>query len=287
MTPEDGFLSDICEHPDEDAPRLVYADWLEDHGRPLQGEFIRSQILLARLPEDDPRREELEVRGRVLLEGHEHEWVGPLPPAVIGRTFERGFLVGIKMKARGFPRLRAVLDSCPTVRHLHLTAPFRIGEPPVQAVASSPDLARLTSLKISEGCELIGPAEVAALAASPHVGGLTALSLHKNAVGDGGLAAVAGSPRLAGLTSLSLWFDDAEDPAPLGVEGVRALASSPHLTRLATLRLGGCRLRDEACRVLAGAGNLAGLHTLDLRHNTISDAMKGQLRERFRGRVLL
>jgi uncharacterized protein (TIGR02996 family) len=35
MTPEDGFLNDICEHPEEDGPRLVYADWLEDHGRLL------------------------------------------------------------------------------------------------------------------------------------------------------------------------------------------------------------------------------------------------------------
>jgi hypothetical protein len=158
----------------------------------------------------------------------------------------------------------------------------------MQAVASSPHLAQLTSLEISDGYFYVGPAEVAALAASPHVGGLTALSLHNNAMGDGGLAAVAGSPRLAGLTSLSLWFYDLSDPDPafLGVEGVRALASSPHLTRLATLRLGRCRLQDEACLLLAEAGNLAGLHALDLRNNAISDAMKGHLRERFGGRVL-
>src|SRR5262249_24302090 len=128
----------------------------------------------------------------------------------------------------------AVLDSCPTVRHLHLAGPFRRGKPSMQAVASSPDLARLTSLEISDGYFFIGPAEVAALAASPHVGGLTALSLHNNAMGDGGLAAVADSPRLARLTSLSLRFYGLEDPGPafLGIEGVRALASSPHLTRL-------------------------------------------------------
>ena len=158
----------------------------------------------------------------------------------------------------------------------------------MQAVASSPHLARLTSLEISDGYFYIGPAEVAALAASPHVGGLTALSLHNNAMGDAGLAAVADSPRLARLTSLSLRFYGLEDPDPafLGIEGVRALASSPHLTRLATLRLGGCRLLDEACLVLAEATNLACLHTLDLRNNAISDAMKGHLRERFGGHVL-
>ena len=29
---QDAFLRDIIEHRDDDAPRLVYADWLEDHG---------------------------------------------------------------------------------------------------------------------------------------------------------------------------------------------------------------------------------------------------------------
>jgi uncharacterized protein (TIGR02996 family) len=28
------FLEDIKEHPDDDTPRLVLADWLEDHGDP-------------------------------------------------------------------------------------------------------------------------------------------------------------------------------------------------------------------------------------------------------------
>jgi len=107
-------------------------------------------------------------------------------------------------------------------------------------------------------------------------------------MGDAGLAAVADSSRLARLTSLSLRFYGLEDPDPafLGIEGVRALASSPHLTRLATLRLGGCRLMDEACLVLAEAGNLAGLHTLDLRNNAIPDAMKRHLREKFGAHVL-
>jgi uncharacterized protein (TIGR02996 family) len=27
-----GFLSDIVEHPEDDAPRLIYADWLQDQG---------------------------------------------------------------------------------------------------------------------------------------------------------------------------------------------------------------------------------------------------------------
>lgn len=41
-----GFISDICEHPEDDSIRLIYADWLEDHGDPERAEFIRVQVEL-------------------------------------------------------------------------------------------------------------------------------------------------------------------------------------------------------------------------------------------------
>jgi uncharacterized protein (TIGR02996 family) len=34
MSMEQGFLADIGERPDDGTPRLVYADWLEEQGRP-------------------------------------------------------------------------------------------------------------------------------------------------------------------------------------------------------------------------------------------------------------
>jgi uncharacterized protein (TIGR02996 family) len=32
MTQDEAFLEAIREQPDDDAPRLIYADWLEEHG---------------------------------------------------------------------------------------------------------------------------------------------------------------------------------------------------------------------------------------------------------------
>ena len=50
MTPdEQSFLQTIIQNPDSDAPRLVFADWLEEHGQEDRCEFIRIQIELARL----------------------------------------------------------------------------------------------------------------------------------------------------------------------------------------------------------------------------------------------
>src|SRR5205823_3346972 len=31
----------IADAPDDDAPRLVYADWLDEHGQPERAEFVR------------------------------------------------------------------------------------------------------------------------------------------------------------------------------------------------------------------------------------------------------
>src|SRR5688572_3979360 len=54
MMEDAGLLTDILEDPEDDAPRLVYADWLDEHASDESGharaEFIRVQIELARLP---------------------------------------------------------------------------------------------------------------------------------------------------------------------------------------------------------------------------------------------
>src|SRR5436190_18493696 len=79
MDQRQAFLSDICEHPDDDAPRLVFADWLSDHGEADRAEFIRVQIELAKLAEDDPRRPALSRREEELWEAHEDRWRAESP----------------------------------------------------------------------------------------------------------------------------------------------------------------------------------------------------------------
>jgi uncharacterized protein (TIGR02996 family) len=87
-----GFLDDILAHPDDDAPRLIYADWLHDHGQQARAEFIRVQIERARLDEDDPTQDELERREHRLRREHP-EWLTGLPRWVqTSATFRRGFV---------------------------------------------------------------------------------------------------------------------------------------------------------------------------------------------------
>jgi uncharacterized protein (TIGR02996 family) len=46
MSEQAGLLQAIVENPDELLHRLVYADWLEDHGEGLLAQFMRSQCTL-------------------------------------------------------------------------------------------------------------------------------------------------------------------------------------------------------------------------------------------------
>ena len=72
------FLRAILEDPDDDTSRLVYADWLDEHGDPDRAEFIRVQCALARMAEDEDGRWELQARERQLLWRHGKGWAGPL-----------------------------------------------------------------------------------------------------------------------------------------------------------------------------------------------------------------
>src|SRR5258708_673203 len=77
MHEDAAFLRAIREHPDDDAPRLVYADWLDARGD-QRGEFIRLQCELDQLPTGDPTRPERRRREKALLAAHHCEWEAPL-----------------------------------------------------------------------------------------------------------------------------------------------------------------------------------------------------------------
>ncbi len=48
MNHDDPFLGAIREHFDDEAPRLIYADWLEEHGQPKLAELIRVCVSMRR-----------------------------------------------------------------------------------------------------------------------------------------------------------------------------------------------------------------------------------------------
>src|SRR5437016_1638002 len=103
MTNATALLRAIRETPEDDLPRLAYADWLEESGdgdgkSGPRAEFIRVQVELARTALDSPHFPDLRRREAELLEDHKATWVSEEMPAGIsvaesldGRGFRRGF----------------------------------------------------------------------------------------------------------------------------------------------------------------------------------------------------
>jgi uncharacterized protein (TIGR02996 family) len=96
------FLAAIWAAPDDDDVRQVYADWLQEQGRP-HGEFIVLQLMRAN---GKPSAEAIR-RENQLLKEHFKEFLGPLLPAVqrSNLRFERGFVVHAAIPERRSPRI--------------------------------------------------------------------------------------------------------------------------------------------------------------------------------------
>jgi uncharacterized protein (TIGR02996 family) len=94
MSNEQGLLDAIHEHPHDDVPRLVYADWLDDQGGPdneARAELIRVQCQLDQLPGNDPRFDSLQEREAELRQTWGKKWWAAMPKGCRRGNFHRGF----------------------------------------------------------------------------------------------------------------------------------------------------------------------------------------------------
>jgi uncharacterized protein (TIGR02996 family) len=300
MAEDEDFLRAILQAPDDDGPRLRYAEWLEGRGDP-RGEFIRVECELDGadgLDEDDRRWIELKSRETQLLCRYRDTWWSrPVGERVLGVEFRRGFVWGIDVTAAGFSEHADALfrlEPIQCVRFEPMRRGLRFYGPlPSEwgsAQASSPHMKRLTTLGLNHN--RIGPEGVRELIDSPHLDRLIALHLAVNAIGGGGLAALAGSRLLAQLEDLDLSANGIsatgirallDSPLAgrlakldlasndLGASGVEALSRSPHLHRLTRLGLACNLLGESGARALAQAASLPCLTELDLRGNALGD----------------
>jgi uncharacterized protein (TIGR02996 family) len=80
MSDRDPFIAAIAAAPDDDLPRLVFADWLDENGDPDRAEFIRLQIATYRESEQfPPHLDEAKFdRIRELFEANGEAWLRPV-----------------------------------------------------------------------------------------------------------------------------------------------------------------------------------------------------------------
>jgi uncharacterized protein (TIGR02996 family) len=109
MSPDEhALLSAIEAAPADDLPRLVYADWLEEHGQAVRAEFVRLQCEIARLEaaRDEIRSHHVPLwqRQAELLARHRDELLGPLAglPGRVEIEFKRGFPARVELAVADF-----------------------------------------------------------------------------------------------------------------------------------------------------------------------------------------
>jgi carbon storage regulator CsrA len=214
-SPEElAFLQAVLNEPDDEAIRLIFADWLEERGDP-RGEFIRIQCQLANLPAG-PDWQRLRKRERALLDSHATSWKAYLPYVLRTATFERGFVEAAELFVSEFlAHAKAIFAQAP-LRRLRAQLPGGpLARAALTALAASPYLARLESLDLSN--QDLGDEETLLLAQSPHLGSLRTLILRANHIQNAGGKELAASRHLANLDQLDLSGN------PLGDAGVTEL----------------------------------------------------------------
>jgi len=237
MTEQEAFLHAILDAADDDTPRLVYADWLEEHGQAERAEFIRLQIERNRLPPNDDRHPELLAREKQLERQHGSTWLGSSPPGVGVTGFVRGFPECIGLPLRNWPEW----NLSPTVLH-----------------DMEPVLDRFP-IRTFQAYQLLGCA--------PAHYPPSARQVYPTR-GQTGLELLATWPSLRRLSAIHIGFSGFCEGAGDSTWGVDALASSPHAAGLKTLHLSGVNFEPETFRVLAASPHLSLLTNLDISYNT-------------------
>src|SRR5258707_345300 len=112
MPDDPTFLKAILAAPEDDALRLVYADWLQENGQPERAGFIRAECARAVLHDDsdfapnewdNTRYWELHERARELYDRHAATWFADLFKTHRGEmSTHRGFPYHIALTARKF-----------------------------------------------------------------------------------------------------------------------------------------------------------------------------------------
>jgi uncharacterized protein (TIGR02996 family) len=188
-----GFLDDIVANIDDDTPRLVYADWLDEHGQAERAEFIRAQVDLERLPMDSPARAGLEDRADDLLTEFEERWLAPVPAHLLRWTWRRGFLEMVEFVGPGSAADMVRLCAAHPLTETQWSAPESVLLPGLGV----PEIAELPFLHLSSGYR---PERfLQGLAGRKAPANLTGLTLP-----GADPAAVAALPCAASLTRLDL-----------------------------------------------------------------------------------
>jgi uncharacterized protein (TIGR02996 family) len=283
------FLDAIVADIEDDAPRLIYADWLDEQGDSDRAEFIRVQVERARLPTWDAAQVRLRLREQELLKLHGESWLAELP-AIKGARWE-GFRRGIvaEVSFASFATMRANAHACravapveavtvhwprrkeakkavaPIAELRELTLTGRPFEDEIAWLADSPQLSTVRALTVLG----LSAEDLSRLVASPHLSGLRALRLVSNGLGSAGVRALTLAATLTALEELDLsgpgYYEQYYEDPIINAAGMESLAGWAGLARVRSLTLSGSDVRPAGLRALLRSPHAGALQKLSLR----------------------
>jgi uncharacterized protein (TIGR02996 family) len=224
----DGLLAAILEDPDDDVPRLVYADWLEEHGDEVYARFIRKQIALAQVPEYHPLWVRHWFEDRNPITGYGFDDRCPALPDELrwaGWAFARGFPANVKVTD--------VADFVTNALALFAVAPVQALSVDSEYGESTPDLSTL--------CD------------SPYFARLRRMHFSLSRIPANVIRRIQNSAHSANLAELEVEFSKFDE------DGIEALFRPPLITHLTRLRLhSNCISRGDLVPAIRGAGGPIG-----------------------------
>jgi uncharacterized protein (TIGR02996 family) len=270
------LLDAVKDDPDDDTPRLVLADWLDEQGGALDAErakYIRGSIMRERGGKSRPLAKS--VGGREII----RRMLGPLPTLAYAWRFTRGlpalYVNGPHFFNAHVPELLAG-EAFAFVQFVHLA---ETGGPRMEAMAAMPEFRYVPGIALHPFSPL-GAESAARVFASPNLTGLRQIEFRSVQPGAVGMQALAANAAFSRLRTLRLAHNKLVDKAAV------ALASGVHLLKLEVLDLSDNLIGDKGAEALAASPTLANLRELDLRENPrLTDRGKQLLRGRFGDRV--
>jgi uncharacterized protein (TIGR02996 family) len=277
---EAGLWGDIAAQPREDALRLIYADWLEDHGHGERATFLRRSLAREQALAQSAPWQALQAECDELVRVHGDVWFGALRQCAYRWELAGGLVDRIAVDVEGFVRWgERLVREAPTaewtvqygnwsglrrfvacealsqVRRLVLEGDF-LGEA-VQILSTCKRVTNLRSLDLAElGLRQTG---VRTLVLSQYLRELRHLNLSANDMTGSSVALLASTRAFPRLEALSL-----AENAQVGDAEVRALTYSAHLTHLNRLCLAGTSITSETAEILEGWPRLGELRYLDV-----------------------
>jgi uncharacterized protein (TIGR02996 family) len=301
----DALLLAIRDNPDDDTPRLIYADWQDEHDQPEHAELIRLQCEIRRLRghAHTARRRELRARVAMLLKAPTLQAMARGLWACYS-DLDRGFTArtSIVLKASlepddtdwevFTPNRPAVPAAIPFDKILELEVGFWDDAPLdfVADAAGQPWFRRVE--RVEFGNLGFGPGDLRTAARSPHLSGMRELTFWRCRVDAGEFARMVLAPAAGSLTELALVNDCRVTAGPDRVSAPGAFAAawakigrSPRAGKLTEVYIDSSEEGDAMARAFLDGPRFGHLTSLRLSPKRLTKRGRAGLTARFGDRV--